>query len=142
MKEEILKKLEIYCNNNSHIKMTEQRKIIAQVIATSTDHPNVEKVFERAKKLDNKISIATTYRTIKLLEDADIIEKHDFGGGKSRYELVTNDHHDHIINVNTGEIVEFFNQELEDLKKSIVQKMGYELIDHRLELFVIKKKQP
>lgn len=135
----IIKKLETYCKNH-HIKITEQRKIITEVISTSNDHPDVEQVFERAKKLDSHISIATTYRTIKLLEEAKIIEKHDFGDGKSRYELITAEHHDHLVNINTGEIIEFHDEKLEQLKFQIAKKLGYKLIDHRLELYVTPHK--
>ena len=134
MTNEISKKLEDYCKENN-IKITEQRKIIVEAIAESDDHPDVDQVFLRAKKRDNKISIATTYRTMKLLEEAGIIEKHDFGNGKSRYELVSGDHHDHLININTGEIIEFHDESLEKLKSKIALDLGYKLVDHRLELY-------
>jgi len=136
----IIDKLEKYCKEHG-IKITEQRKVITEVIASSNDHPDVETVFERAKNLDNNISIATTYRTIKLLEEAKIIEKHDFGDGKARYELITAEHHDHLVNIKTGEIVEFYNEKLEKLKTKIASDLGYKLIDHRLELFVVPKKK-
>lgn len=138
MSSEIINKLEKYCKDN-HIKITEQRKIITEVIANSNDHPDVEKLYERAKKLDSHISIATTYRTIKLLEEAKIIERHDFRDGKSRYELITDEHHDHLVNIKTGKIIEFYDKELEQLKLQIVEKLGYKLIDHRLELYVVPK---
>lgn len=134
MTNKISKKLEEYCKENN-IKMTEQRRIIAEAIAESDDHPDVDQVFLRAKKYDNKISIATTYRTMKLLEEASIIEKHDFGNGKSRYELVSDDHHDHLIDINTGEIIEFHDESLENLKSKIAEELGYKLVDHRLELY-------
>jgi Fur family ferric uptake transcriptional regulator len=134
MTKKISKRLEEYCKENN-IKITEQRKIIAEAIADSDDHPDVDQVFLRAKQNDSKISIATTYRTIKLLEEASIIEKHDFGNGKSRYEFVSDDHHDHLIDINTGEIIEFHNEELETLKAGIAKKLGYKLVDHRLELY-------
>lgn len=134
MTNKISKKLEEYCKDNN-IKITEQRRIIAEAIAESDDHPNVDQVFLRAKKYDNKISIATTYRTMKLLEEASIIEKHDFGNGKSRYELVSDDHHDHLIDINTGEIIEFHDESLENLKSKIAEELGYKLVDHRLELY-------
>jgi Fur family ferric uptake transcriptional regulator len=134
MTEKIFRRLEEYCKENN-IKITEQRKIIAEAIAESDDHPDVDQVFLRAKKYDNKISIATTYRTMKLLEEACIIEKHDFGNGKSRYELVSDDHHDHLIDINTGEIIEFYDESLEKLKTEIAEKLGYKLVDHRLELY-------
>ena len=139
MSPNIIKKLENYCKENN-IKITEQRKIITQVIIESNDHPNIEQVFERAKKIDTNISIATTYRTVKLLEEAKIIEKHDFGGNKARYE-VTGSHHDHLINVNNGEVIEFFNQELEDLKTKIAEELGYKLLDHQLEMYVVPLKK-
>ena len=139
-KDIILEKLENYCKNNN-VKITEQRKVIAQVVAKSDDHPDVEQVFIRAKKIDSNISIATTYRTMKLLEDAEIIEKHDFGDGRSRYELVTDDHHDHLININTGEIIEFYDENLEELKDKIAEKLGFKLVDHRLELYAIPTKK-
>ena len=134
-KSEIIKNLEDYCKKNN-IKITGQRTVIAKVIAESGDHPDVEQVFNRAKKLDDKISIATTYRTIKLLEEANLIEKHDFGDGRSRYELVSDDHHDHLIDIESGEIIEFYDPDLEDMKDKIAEKLGYKLVDHRLELFV------
>ena len=134
MTNKISKKLEEYCKDNN-IKITEQRRIIAEAIAESDDHPDVDQVFLRAKKYDNKISIATTYRTMKLLEEASIIEKHDFGNGKSRYELVSDDHHDHLIDINTGEIIEFHDESLENLKSKIAEELGYKLVDHRLELY-------
>ena len=134
MTNKISKKLEEYCKDNN-IKITEQRRIIAEAIAESDDHPDVDQVFLRAKKYDNKISIATTYRTMKLLEEASIIEKHDFGNGKSRYELVSDDHHDHLIDINTGEIIEFHDESLENLKSKIAEALGYKLVDHRLELY-------
>ena len=134
MTNKITKKLEEYCKDNN-IKITEQRRIIAEAIAESDDHPDVDQVFLRAKKYDNKISIATTYRTMKLLEEASIIEKHDFGNGKSRYELVSDDHHDHLIDIHTGEIIEFHDESLENLKSKIAEELGYKLVDHRLELY-------
>jgi len=136
---DIVKNLELFCKDNN-IKITEQRKVIAKVIQESNDHPDIEQLFDRAKKIDENISIATTYRTIKLLEDANLVEKHDFGNGKARYEISSDDHHDHLININNGEIIEFFNKELETLKTEIAEKLGYELVDHRLELYAIPKK--
>ena len=140
MSKDIIKKLELYCKDHN-IKITEQRKIIVDVISDSDDHPDVESMLQRAKEKDSNISIATTYRTIKLLEEAGIIEKHDFGDGRSRYELIKAEHHDHLVNIKTGEIVEFFNAELEQMKSSIADDMGYELVDHRLELYVVPKKK-
>ncbi|MBL6785182.1 MAG: transcriptional repressor [Rickettsiales bacterium] len=128
-----------YCKNNS-IKVTEQRKVIVQAVADSKDHPDVDQVYARAKLIDNKISIATVYRTVKLLEEAKIVEKHDFGDGKARYEI-DETHHDHIINVENGEIIEFCNEEMEALQNKIVDELGYELIHHKMELYVIPKKK-
>jgi len=136
---DIVKKFIEFCKDNS-IKITEQRKAIVRVVADSKDHPDVDQIYSRAKLIDNKISIATVYRTVKLLESAKIVEKHDFGDGKARYE-VDEDHHDHIINVKTGEIIEFCNEEVEKLQKSIVEDLGYELIYHKLELYVVPKKK-
>jgi Fur family ferric uptake transcriptional regulator len=133
-------KLEELCKENN-IKMTEQRKVVAEIIDTSVDHPDIEAVYDRAKAKDEKISIATVYRTMNLLEEAGIVEKHDFGNGKARYEVTSDDHHDHLIDVKSGEIIEFFNQELENLKSAIAKKHGYKLIDHRLELYAVPLKK-
>lgn len=119
------------------IRMTEQRKVIAEVIGKADDHPSVEEVYFRANKIDSKISIATVYRTVKLLEEEGVIEKHDFGDGKARYEEATEQHHDHIINVRTGEVIEFVNEEIEKLQERIAKEHGFDLVDHRLELFCI-----
>lgn len=120
---------------DSGLKMTEQRRIIARVLSDSHDHPDVELLHKRAHKVDPNISIATVYRTVKLFEEANIIERHDFGDGRARYEEMPHKHHDHLINVNTGEVVEFMNEEIEKLQERIARELGYELIDHRLELF-------
>ena len=122
------------------VKLTEQRRIIAKVMSESSDHPDVDELYKRVSKIDPKISIATVYRTVKLLEEYNIIDKHDFKAGKSRYEAVTETHHDHLIDVNTGEITEFVDDEIEKLKKKLASKLGYDLIDHRLELYCKKKK--
>lgn len=123
------------------IRMTEQRKVIAAIIGGSADHPSVEEVYIRANKIDSKISIATVYRTVKLLEEEGVIEKHDFGDGKARYEEATEVHHDHIINIRTGEVIEFVNEEIEKLQEKIAAKFGFTLVDHRLELFCIPKNE-
>lgn len=136
---DIIKKFVNYCKSNS-IKITEQRKVIVKAVADSSDHPDVDQVYARAKSIDDKISIATVYRTVKLLEEAKIVEKHDFGDGKARYEI-DDEHHDHIINLENGEIIEFFNDEMESLQKKIVDNFGYELINHKLELYVVPKKK-
>ena len=121
-------------------KLTDQRKIIAKVMSESHDHPDVNELYIRVSKLDTKISIATVYRTVKLFEEAGIITKHDFKGGKARYEEVSEGHHDHLIDVNTGEIIEFVDEEIENLQKKVAKKYGYNLVDHKLELYGIKKK--
>ena len=122
------------------VRLTEQRKLVAEVMSSSEDHPNVDELHRRVNKLDSKISIATVYRTVKLFEEAGIIEKHDFKGGKARYEEVSEGHHDHLIDVNTGEIIEFVDEEIEKLQKKVAEKYGYNLVDHKLELYGIKKK--
>tara|TARA_Y100000816_G_C25964851_1_gene503463 strand:- start:201 stop:611 length:411 start_codon:yes stop_codon:yes gene_type:complete len=122
------------------VKLTEQRKIIAKVMSESSDHPDVDELYNRVSKLDSKISIATVYRTVKLFEEAGILAKHDFKGGKARYEEMSESHHDHLIDIKTGEIIEFVNDEIEILQKKVADKYGYELVDHKLELYGIKKK--
>jgi Fur family ferric uptake transcriptional regulator len=119
------------------LKMTEQRRIIAQVLSGSQDHPDVEMLYSRAVAVDKNISIATVYRTVKLFEEANIIEKHDFGDGRARYEEMTDDHHDHLIDLRSGKVIEFTNHEIEKLQHAIARELGYELVDHRLELFCI-----
>jgi Fur family ferric uptake transcriptional regulator len=121
------------------IKMTEQRRVIASIIAKATDHPDVEEVYKRASKADDSIGIATVYRTIRLFEENGIVEKHDFGDGRARYEESSEDHHDHIINVKTGEIIEFFDKEIEELQEKIAKKHGFKLIGHKMELYVVKE---
>ena len=123
------------------VKLTDQRKIIAQVMSESTDHPDVDELHRRVTKTDSKISIATVYRTVKLFEEAGIVAKHDFKGNKARYEEATHEHHDHLIDVNTGEITEFVNEEIEKLQKKVAEKLGYKLVDHRLELYGSKIKK-
>lgn len=117
------------------LKMTGQRRTIAQVLSESTDHPDVELLYDRASAVDPGISIATVYRTVRLFEEAGIIEKHDFGDGRSRYEEAGEDHHDHLINLRTGEVVEFVDEEIEKLQEAIAKKLGFKLVDHRLELY-------
>ena len=123
-----------------NVKLTDQRKIIAKVMSDSHDHPDVNELYLRVSKLDNKISIATVYRTVKLFEEAGIITKHDFKGGKARYEEVSESHHDHLIDIKTGEIIEFVDEEIEKLQKKVADKYGYKLVDHKLELYGVKKK--
>ena len=122
------------------VKLTEQRKIIAKIMSGSDDHPDVDELYRRASKIDSKISIATVYRTVKLFEEAGILTKHEFKGGKARYEELNESHHDHLIDVKTGEIIEFVDEEIEKLQEKVAEKYGYELIDHKLELYGVKKK--
>ena len=122
------------------VKLTGQRKIIARVMSEAEDHPDVDELYKRVTKIDPKISIATVYRTVKLFEEAGILAKHDFKGGKARYEEISESHHDHLIDVKTGEIIEFVDDEIEKLQKKVAEKYGYELVDHKLELYGIKKK--
>ena len=122
------------------VKLTGQRKIIARVMSEAEDHPDVDELYKRVTKVDPKISIATVYRTVKLFEEAGILAKHDFKGGKARYEEISESHHDHLIDVKTGEIIEFVDDEIEKLQKKVAEKYGYDLVDHKLELYGIKKK--
>ena len=121
------------------VKLTDQRRIIAKVMSESQDHPDVDELYNRVSKIDSKISIATVYRTVKLFEEAGIVAKHDFKGGKARYEQLSESHHDHLIDIKTGEIIEFVDDEIEKLQKKVAEKYGYELVDHKLELYGIKK---
>ena len=123
------------------VKLTDQRKVIAQVMSQSSDHPDVDELYNRVSKIDSKISIATVYRTVKLFEEAGIVSKHDFKGNKSRYEQTSQEHHDHLIDINTGEIIEFVNDDIEKLQKKVAEKLGYKLVDHRLELYGSKIKK-
>ena len=122
------------------LKMTGQRRVIARVLSESDDHPNVDQVFARASKIDPRISLATVYRTVRLFEESSILTRLDFGDGKARYEESSGDHHDHLIDVKTGSVIEFFNEEIEVLKTKIARDLGYELVDHRLELFAMPLK--
>ena len=123
------------------VRLTEQRKLVAQVMSNSEDHPDVDELHKRTNKLDPKISIATVYRTVKLFEESGIVAKHDFKGNKARYEQSPQEHHDHLIDINTGEIIEFVNQDIEKLQKQVAEKLGYKLVDHRLELYGSKNKK-
>ena len=123
------------------VRLTEQRKLVAKVMSESGDHPDVDGLHRRVSKLDSKVSIATVYRTVKLFEEAGILSKHDFKGSKARYEEATREHHDHLIDINTGEIVEFINDDIEKLQKKVAEKLGYKLVDHRLELYGTKNKK-
>ena len=128
------------------IKLTDQRRVIARVMSESketygeADHPDVDELYNRVSKIDPKISIATVYRTVKLFEESGILTKHEFKGGKARYEELNEGHHDHLIDVKTGEIIEFVDEEIEKLQKKVAEKYGYTLVDHKLELYGVKKK--
>ena len=122
------------------VKLTEQRKIIAKIMSDADDHPDVDELYKRVSKIDSKISIATVYRTVKLFEESGILTKHEFKGGKARYEELNESHHDHLIDVKSGEIIEFVDEEIEKLQKKVADKYGYELVDHKLELYGVKKK--
>ncbi|MEO1044288.1 MAG: Fur family transcriptional regulator [Pseudomonadota bacterium] len=126
--------LEALCAERG-LRITDQRKVIAKVLSDSDDHPDVEKVHERAVAIDPRISIATVYRTVRLFEEAGILDRHDFGDGRARYEAAPEAHHDHLIDVETGKVVEFVDPELEALQKQIAEKLGYRLVDHRMELY-------
>jgi Fur family ferric uptake transcriptional regulator len=119
------------------MRMTEQRRVIARILAGSDDHPDVEELYRRCVAVDNRISISTVYRTVKLFEDAGIIERHDFRDGRARYEQMPESHHDHLINLRTGEVIEFQSEEIEALQAEIARRLGYRLIDHRLELYAV-----
>ena len=123
------------------IKLTDHRKLVAQIMSTSHDHPNVDELYKRVSKIDSKISIATVYRTVKLFEETGILAKHDFKGRKARYEELSESHHDHLIDIRTGEIVEFVDKEIEKLQNTVAEKLGFQLVDHKLELYGIKKKK-
>ena len=128
------------------VKLTEQRKVIAKILSESketygeSDHPDVDELYKRVSQIDSRISIATVYRTVKLFEEAGILTKHDFKGGKARYEAIIESHHDHLIDIKTGEIIEFVDEEIEKLQKKVADKYGYNLVDHKLELYGTKKK--
>ncbi len=122
------------------VKLTDQRKIIAKIMSSSNDHPDVDELYKRVTKIDSKISIATVYRTVKLFEEVGILAKHEFKDGKARYEEVNEGHHDHLIDIKSGEIIEFVDYEIEKLQKKVAEKYGYKLVDHKLELYGIKKK--
>lgn len=123
------------------LKMTGQRRVIAQVLSDADDHPDVEMLHQRATEIDARISIATVYRTVRLLEESEILARHDFGDGRARYEEAPEDHHDHLINIETGEVIEFHNEEIEALQTEIARRLGYRLVDHRLELYGVPLKE-
>jgi Fur family transcriptional regulator, ferric uptake regulator len=135
----MLSRLEQLCLDKG-LKMTEQRRVISRVLSAATDHPDVEQVYRRAADIDTKISIATVYRTVRLLEDAGVIERLDFGDGRARFEESRDEHHHHLINVQTGEVIEFNSDELEAVKQRIARELGFELLGHRLELYGVPLK--
>jgi len=124
------------------LRITEQRRVVARVLSQSEDHPDVEVLHERAALIDPKISIATVYRTVRLFEEAGILERHDFGKGRSRYEAATEEHHDHLIDVETGNVIEFADPEMEALQQKIADRLGFRLVDHRMELYAVPKGRP
>ncbi|HEY0568141.1 MAG TPA: Fur family transcriptional regulator [Xanthobacteraceae bacterium] len=119
------------------MRMTEQRRVIARVLSASADHPDVEELYRRCADIDDRISISTVYRTVKLFEDSGIIERHDFREGRARYERIPDTHHDHLINLRTGEVIEFHSEEIEKLQAEVARRLGYRLVDHRLELYAL-----
>ena len=135
-----MNKIEAKCATKG-VRLTDQRKIIAEVMSAANDHPDVDELHKRVNKIDKKISIATVYRTVKLFEESGIVEKHDFKGGKARYEESPEEHHDHLIDINSGEIVEFVDKEIEILQNKVAEKLGYKLVDHKLELYGSKIKK-
>ena len=141
-----MSKIEEQCKAKG-VRLTDQRRVIAKVMSDSKatygskDHPDVDELHKRVSLIDQKISIATVYRTVKLFEEAGILEKHDFKGGKARYEQSPDEHHDHLIDINSGEIIEFVNKEIEELQNKVAQKLGYKLVDHKLELYGSKIKK-
>lgn len=132
-------KLETLCADRG-LKMTEQRRVIARVLSDSSDHPDVEAVHKRATAIDANISIATVYRTVRLFEEAGILAKHDFGDGRARYEETPDEHHDHLIDIQSGKVIEFHNDEIEELQQKIAERLGYRLAGHRLELYGVPVK--
>ncbi len=133
-------RIELLCNEKG-LKMTEQRRVIARVLSESADHPDVEQVHRRATAIDPRISIATVYRTVRLFEEANILEKHDFGDGRSRYEEIPESHHDHLIDIESGKVIEFRDEQIEALQRAVAEKLGYRLVDHRLELYGVPIKR-
>lgn len=126
--------VEVKCSERG-LRMTDQRRVIAKVLSDAEDHPDAEELYRRAATVDPKISLATVYRTVRLFSEAGIIETHDFRDGRARYETADEEHHDHLIDVVTGDVIEFVDEEIEELQEKIARKLGYELVDHRLELY-------
>ena len=123
------------------MRMTDQRRVIARVLQAASDHPDVEELYHRAASVDPKISISTVYRTVRLFEDAGIIEKHDFGDGRSRYEAIPDEHHDHLIDLKSGKVIEFRDEKIEALQERIARELGYTIVDHRLEIYAVPLKK-
>jgi Fur family ferric uptake transcriptional regulator len=132
----MISRLERLCVDKG-LKMTEQRRIIARVLSEAEDHPDVEQVYQRASKIDQRISLATVYRTVRLFEQANILERHDFGDGRARYEEARNEHHDHLIDITSGSVIEFADNDIERLQGEVARRLGFELVDHRLSLYGI-----
>jgi Fur family transcriptional regulator, ferric uptake regulator len=132
----MISRLEQLCIDKG-LKMTEQRRVIARVLSDAEDHPDVEQVYRRATEIDPRISIATVYRTVRLFEEANILARHDFGDGRARYEEMPTDHHDHLIDLQSGRVVEFRNEEIEKLQRMVAEQLGYRLVGHRLELYAV-----
>lgn len=130
----MMDRLEKICTDRG-MRMTEQRRVIARVLSVSDDHPDVEEIHRRAVEIDKRISIATVYRTMRLFEEAGVVERHDFQDGRSRYEEAKDDHHDHLIDLRSGKVIEFVNEEIERLQERIARELGYKLVEHRLELY-------
>ncbi len=130
----MISRLEQICLDKG-MRMTDQRRVIARVLSDSEDHPDVEEVYLRASRIDPKISIATVYRTVRMFEEAGILARHDFGDGRARYEKASEEHHDHLIDLHTGDVIEFRNDEVEKIQRRIARELGYELVGHRMELF-------
>jgi len=124
------------------MRMTEQRRVVARVLEGATDHPDVEELYRRAAAVDPRISIATVYRTVKLFEDSGVIARHDFGAGRARYELIPDEHHDHLIDLRTGNVIEFRDEEIERLQQAMAERLGFRLVDHRLELYGVPLNPP
>lgn len=130
----MLSRLENLCIKRG-MKMTEQRRVIARILSDADDHPDVEELYKRSSRVDNNISIATVYRTVRLFEEAGLLDRHDFGDGRARYEEASTEHHDHLIDVKSGKVIEFHDEEIENLQHKIASKLGYKLVGHRMELY-------
>lgn len=132
----MLSRIERLCNDKG-LKMTEQRRVIARVLSESDNHPDVERLYQRASEIDPRISIATVYRTVRLFEEANILKRHEFGDGRARYEEINEDHHDHLIDLHSGKVIEFSNENIEKIQRRVAEDLGFRLIGHRLELYAV-----